>query len=502
VGAKVENLDIPTFYNLTNSSEEPKPFEDLIQKRMIGLLGSVELSLKSYLFLTLTGRQDKTSTLPKDNNTYFYPGTQLSFVFSDLLPSDLQNVISLGKVRLAWGKTGKDASPYLLDPYYSQGSIYNPFNNITFPLSGQNSYEAGNRLANLTLQPEIRTETEGGIQMAFFKGRIGFDVTLYKSISNQQIFDLGLDYSTGYTQQTTNLGEIENKGVELMFNASPVRSTNFNWDINFNYTKNNEKLVSLPEELGDKVDLGGTTAIGYVAKIGYPLGLFEATVPQRTAIGQVVVGTDGQPVAAAEKAIIPKAAFDYTMGVTNTFGYKNINFSFDFDIRQGGLIYSRTKDITAFTGNMIETLYNDRNPFVIPNSVNAVSDADGLVDADGSASEDYIENTHPITDFGIISYWENGADQLDRAFLLPRSYIKLKRIVLSYTLPRTVVDKLPLQDIAVSVFANNLFLWTPAENHYIDPESSSFGNDLESRYGEYSVNPPTRSFGVNLKLVF
>lgn len=502
VGAKIENLDIPSFYDLANTSSSPVPYEDFSQKRMIGILGSVELSLKSYLFLTLTGRQDKTSTLPKDNNTYFYPGTQLSFVFSDLLPENLNSIISLGKVRLAWGKTGKDADPYMLDPVYSQSVIYNPFNNISFPLRGQNAYEVGNRLANLKLQPEIRTEVEGGLQMAFFNGRVGFDVTLYRSISNKQIYPLGLDPSTGYTTQTTNLGEIENKGVEFMFNVSPLRTNDFRWDIDFNYTKNNEKLVSLPEELGDKVDLGGTTAISYVAKVGEPLGLFEVTVPQKTATGQIVVGTDGLPVPAAEKAIVPKAAFDYSMGVTNTFGYKNISFSFDFDIRQGGLLYSRTKDIASFTGNLIETLYNDRQPFIIPNSVNAVADVDGLMDADGSADEDYIENVYQVNGGALVYYWGDGATQLDRAFLIPRSFIKLKRVVLSYTLPKSLLGKLPLQDVAISVFGNNLLLWTPAENHYIDPESSSFGNDLESRYGEFSVNPPTRSFGVNLRLVF
>ncbi len=502
IGAKIVNLDIPSFYNLGNSSEAPIATGTVLRKRMIGLYGSVELSMKSYLFLTLTGRQDRSSTLPKNDNTYFYPGTQLSFVFSDLLPSNLNNIISLGKVRLAWGKTGKDAAPYLLNPYFALGDIYNEFNDIYFPLSGINAYEVGNRLTNAKLQPEIRTETEGGIQMAFFQGRVGFDITLYKSISNKQIFNLGLDPSTGYDSQTTNLGEIENKGIEIMFNVSPVRTTNFRWDIDYNFTKNNEKLVSLPKQLGDKISLGGTQTLSFVAKVGEPMGLFEVTVPQKTASGQIVVSSSGLPVAAAEKAIIPAAAFDYTMGVTNTLSYKNISFSFDFDIRQGGLLYSRTKDLSLFTGNLIETTFNDRKPFIIPNSVNAVPDADGLMDADGSKEQDFVENTHQIDDSQIVAYYDQGGAELNRGWLIPRSYVKLKRIVLSYTLPKSVLAKLPIQDIAVSVFANNLLLWTPADNHYIDPEASTFGNDLISRYGEFSVNPPTRSYGVNLKLVF
>jgi hypothetical protein len=332
---------------------------------------------------------------------------------------------------------------------------------------------------------------------------VGFDLTLYNSVSDNQIYNLALDYSTGYSSYTTNLGEISNKGVEVMVNLTPVRTTNFSWDIDYNFTKNNEKLVSLPKSLGEKIDLGGTQTLAFVAKVGEPLGLFEITVPQVTATGQTVVNaTTGQPVAASQKAVIPKAAYDYTMGVTNTLRYKNINFSFDFDIRQGGLIYSRTKDIAIFTGNLIETAYNDRNPFVIPNSVVAIPDADGVMDADGSGKEDYVENSHQIDDSQIVTYWTNGGSELDRAFLLPRSYIKLKRIVLGYTIPSKFLGKLPVHDVALSVFANNVFLWTPADNHYIDPESSTFGNDLESRYGEFSVNPPTRTFGVNLRLVF
>jgi len=501
VSADIANLDIPDFFDLSNSSESPTTNEYFEQKRMVGVFSNVELSYQDYVFLTLTGRQDYSSTLPKDNNSYFYPGTQLSFVFSELMPS-MSNVISLGKVRLAWGRTGKDATPYLLDPYFVAGSNYNPFGNINFPLSQQNAFEVGNRLANANLQPEIRTELEGGLRMGFFQNRLGFDVTLYQSISDKQIFDLGLDYSTGYTSQTTNLGEIENKGVEIMVNVSPVRTSDFDWDINYNFTKNNEELVSLPEELGDKVSLGGLTTISFVAKVGEPLGLFEVSVPQKTAQGEIVVDGDGQPVPAAEKGIIPSANFDYTMGLTNTFRYKNISLSVDFDIRQGGLIYSRTKDISLFTGNLIETTYNDRRPFIVPNSVQAVTDVDGEMDADGSADDDFIENTTPIADDGLVTYWSNGYDKLDEAFLLPRSFTKLKRVVLRYALPGSLINRLPLSGVTVSVFGNNLLLWTPAENHHIDPESSTFGNDLESRYGEFSVYPPTRSFGASLNLTF
>jgi len=499
----VGNLDIPDFFDLSNTSETPSVNEYYAQKRLVGLYGNAEVAWKSMLYLTLTGRQDWSSTLPKDNNSYFYPGAQLSFVFSELLPGSLSNIISFGQARLAWGVTGKDADPYLLDPYFVAASLDNPFGDINFPLSTQNAFAVGNVLSNQNLQPEIRTESEVGLRMDFLQRRVGFDVALYDSKSEQQIYNLGLDYSTGYTSQTTNLGLIQNKGIELSVYGSPIRTSDFNWEVIVNYTKNNEKLVSLPKQLGDKVDLGGTTTISFVAQVGQPMGLFELTVPQKTADGKIVVNAGtGQPVAAAEKAIIPKAAFDYMVGISNIFSYKGLTLAFDFDIRKGGLIYSRTKDISLFTGNLKETTYNNRDPFVVLNSVNAIDDLDGVMDADGSATEDFVPNSTPIADDGLVTYWMNGYDKLDEAMLLPRDFVKLKRLSLGYTFNFNWMNTIGMENLTVSVFGNNLLLWTPEENYLIDPESSTFGNDLESKYGEFSVNPPTRSVGVNLNIVF
>ena len=504
--AGVGNLDIPDFFDLQNTAETPTINEYSSQKRMIGLLANATVSYQDVLFLTLSGRQDYTSTLPAGNNSYFYPGTQLSFNFSELLPSNLQDVVSFGKLRASWGKVGKDADVYLLNRYFVQGNLDNPFGDILFPLvAGDalvNAYEVGNRLSNTALQPEIRTETEFGMAMDFFQRRFGLDVAYYNSISNNQIFNLGLDPSTGYTSQTTNISEISNKGIEAMVYVKPIRTGDFEWEITGTFTKNNEKLVSLPEELGEKIAIGGLSTIGFVAQVGQPLGVFEVTVPQKTATGEIVVDDDGQPVAAAEKALIPKAAYDYMVGVVNTVTWKGLRFSFDVDVRQGGLIYSRTKDINLFTGNLAETVYNNRDPFIVPNSVRAIPDEDGEMDADGSYEEDYITNDIPIKDDQLVTYFSNGQDKLDEAMLLPRSFVRLKRVTLGYTFEPSFLTEVGIKSLTLSAYGNNLMLWTPAENYLIDPEASTFGNDLESKYGEFSANPPTRHIGVNVNLRF
>jgi hypothetical protein len=331
------------------------------------------------------------------------------------------------------------------------------------------------------------------MQMKFFGNRLGFDVAYYDKKSTKQIFALDLDPSTGYTSQTTNLGEISNKGIELLVEGTPVRTKDFSWDILVNYAKNENELVSLPEELGDKISIGGLSTIGFVAIVGQPIGLYEATVPQKTESGQIIVNpATGRPLAATEKAIIPKADYDYTMGITNSFSYKNVTLSADLDIRQGGIMFSRTADLNYFVGNIVQTTYNSRRTFIIPNSV--------IEDPDNEGS--YIENTTPISKEDMDDYFANGADKLDESFLIPRSFVKLRRVALTYNFPNELLNKTPFKAASLTAYGNNLFLWTPAENNLIDPEVTTFGNDLRGKFGEFTANPSTRSWGVNLKLNF
>jgi len=223
----------------------------------------------------------------------------------------------------------------------------------------------------------------------------------------------------------------------------------------------------------------------------------------KTADGKIIVDDEyGLPISAAEKKLVPKANYDYSIGISNTFTYKFVSLSTDIDIRQGGLIYSRTKDVQMFTGNLIETTYNNRRPFVIPNSVIAIDDIDGLIDSDQSAIYDYIENTIPIKDNTLVYYWMEGGDKLNEAFLIPRSFIKLRRVALTFEAPKSFYSKLGMSNLSITFYGNNLMLITPPENHHIDPESSTFGNDLESRYGEFSVLPPVKVYGMSLKIVF
>ncbi|MHB9054977.1 MAG: SusC/RagA family TonB-linked outer membrane protein [Paludibacteraceae bacterium] len=495
LSAGIRGLDIPTWFNLSNTATTPVVSTYNSLRRLFGVFGQVDLSWKSMVYLTATARNDWSSTLPKNHNSFFYPGITGSFIFTEILPKN--NVLTFGKIRAAYGQTGNDANVYMIDPVFAQASANSSgWGGVSFPLNGINAFSQGNVLGNKNLSPEITTEYEFGTNLAFFNGRISIDAAYYNRNSDKQIFSLNMDPASGYTAQNINLGKIQNKGVELLVNLKPVETKDFSWDLSWNFTKNNSKVISLPEELGGIATIYGLTGdVTMYAIVGQPLGTFKAQVAKRDPNGNIVVNrSTGLPVAADEFAICGNMNYDYEMGISNTLKYKSLSLGFDFDIRQGGVMFSRTKDINYFTGNAIQTIYNDRNPFIVPNSVNAVTASDGTVS--------YVENTTPVAVSDILTYWDNGGIDMGSKNLIDRSYIKLRSLIIGWDLPNSWFAKTPFQGVKLSAYGNNLFVWTPASNTFIDPEVTSFGNDLSGKYGEFSANPSTRRFGCNLMIKF
>ena len=490
----VENLTIPTFFDLSNSSERPEVAQYSQKRRLYGIYGQAELAWKNMAYLTLTARNDWSSTLPKENRSFFYPGVTASFLFSELFKDDLKKIINFGKVRAAWGKTGNDASVYMTQSVYAQASSSSSgWASSAFPFSktGTNAYTAGNTLGSLNLSPEMTTEFELGLNMGFLQNRIVVDFSYYDRKSDKQIFSLNMDPASGYTAMNTNLGKIGNKGIEALITLVPVRTKDFEWAITWNYTKNKNKVISLPEELGGEVNIYGLSgSTGLYAIEGEEMGIFKCYRTKTDGEGHIVVNNKGIPLQTDDIEKVGSMNYKYQMGIGNTFRYKGVSLGIDFDIRKGGLLYSRTADISYFTGNAMQTAYNDRNPFIIPNSVQS----------DGNGG--YVENTTPLDPTQIYNFWNNGGFLSDESFLVDKSYVKLRSVVLSWELPKKWLSGTPLQGVKVSFFGNNLFLWTPSSNTFIDPELTSFGNDLSGNYGEYSANPSSRKFGFNVNVKF
>lgn len=489
----VPSQDIPGFYSFSNSADIATVATTRESRRLYGLYNTTTASYSDQLYLTLNTRNDWYSTLPEQNRSVFYGGVNTSWIFTNTFPG-IKNVVSYGKLRAGYGETGVDTDPYLVRAIYALGATDNQgFGSITYPINGIIGYEVGNRLANPNLKPERRKEFEIGVEASFFDNRISIDATYYDATVEDQILNLPLAPSSGYTTQTANIGTISNKGFEGLLTVWWLRNLDggFNWSTSINYATNNSVLEELDPRIS-QVDLGGLSTTSLVAREGQPIALLLGSVPERDPDGNIVVDNNGVPVASPNKEIYGDTQYDYTMGIGNMISYKGVSLDFTFDIRQGGLMYSRTADITRFTGNSVTTMINNREPFIVPGSVIKNTADDGTVT--------YTPNTTPVDVEHMDDYYR--ADALSRYTVIDKSFIKLREVVLSYTIPQKLLDKTFVQGLTFSLIGRNLFIWTPRSNQYIDPETSTFGTDLAGQFGEFSANPSTRSMGFSIKANF
>jgi len=492
----VTGLDLPNFYELTNSSATPEVGVGFSERRLIGAYMQADIAYGNYVFLNLGARNDWSSTLPKDANSFFYPSVGLSFLLTDALPVT-KSVFSLAKFRASYGVTGNDPQPYSLLSTYSKSTVAYPFGQLTFPLNSNNAYEVGNTIGNNKLKPELTHEIEFGADLRFFDNRLGIDLTYYKRNTKDQILMVPIAHTSGYSYQYMNLGNVENKGLEFLLSFTPVKSKDFEWDGSLSFSKNKNKVIELSPLL-QKVSLGGLSTLGFYATAGEPMGYFEGTVPERDpATGKIVVDANGLPVASATKENLGSSQRDFMIGFTNNLRYKDFSLSFSWDFRKGGLVYSRTADVNYFVGNAPQTLYNDRNPFIVPNSVQKVP----VYNAAGTAivSYNYVENRTPVSAEKVCDYWNNGGTEMDKAFLLDKSSIRLRELSIGYSVPRSILPK-TISALNISLIGRNLLLFTPEGNRFIDPEVTTFGNGIESEFGEFSTSPSVRNFGFSLKL--
>jgi len=491
------------FWDLSNGSSWSYLSENQSKRRQVAAFGDVTLGWDDMLFLNLTGRNEWSSTLPLGANSYFYPGATLSWIFTKLVPKN--DVLTFGKARIAYGKTGNDASPYYTSARFVQGYAngYYVSSIISFPFNSVNAFQSSSTAGSNSLKPEMTTELEAGLNLQFFNGRFGIDATVYSRETKDQIFTLPVDPSTGYSYVVTNFGSVRNRGFELLVNTTPVQTRNFRWDLGFNFAVNRNKVLSMPESLeGGKVTINsfsaGDDAVYMYAEEGRPMGTYYTYLPtyytDDAGVQHPVVDSAGQPVLTSEVQDTGKNMnHKWTGGVNTAFTAYGVTLAASLDIRYGGYMFSRTKNLMQFTGNGIVTSYNDRRPFIIPNSV--VANGDGT----------YSENTTPIyvSDGSYQDYFNKyGYGYGGEAYLVDRSFVKLRSLSLTWDLPKKWMRSAKLTSVAISAFANNLFTWTAKDNYDVDPESTTEGTDLSGNFGELYANPSCRVFGVSLNIKY
>ncbi|MBR2231219.1 MAG: SusC/RagA family TonB-linked outer membrane protein [Bacteroidaceae bacterium] len=499
-GAYNEALDIDGWYAFNNTTSYSIAQETQNKRRLIGLLGQIELNWKDWAFLNLSARNDYSSTLPIGNNSYFYGGINGSVVLNEAIPAlkEIKQIDYL-KVRAAVGQTGNDAGVYMTTSYYTPWKSYYTY----LPINGVSGLTEFNRLPNTDLKPEITTEYELGLAANFFNNRLNLDFGYYNRQTKNQIISATLAPEMGYTSNTRNVGKLENKGIELALNFTPIRSKDWEWNVGLTYTKNWSKVKELWDDLEEyTIGVGGYSSIrnvSYVLKVGEPIGIFKlpaaAIVEDESSpyYGYNIVNNNGfKSASTTEYDYLGTSQPDFIMGFNTHLKWKNLSLSATGDWHKGGLMYTETSYITHFNGNSTETVFNERDAFVIPHSVRIVNG-------------EYVENNIPINAYymcyGLGNYQYN--PDVRRQFVVSRSYFKLRELALTYDFPKSLIAPLRMQKASFSLVGHNLFLITPKKQNYVDPETSNLGNDIESEFGEMNYGTiSTRTYGFNVKVVF
>lgn len=472
------SLSVPGVYNFGNSAEPLTSSDFDGRKEVNSVYAFTNLSYKDYLFLDLTGRNDWSSTLPSSNWSYFYPSAGLSMILSDMF--ELPKSISFAKLRGGWASVGNDTDAYNLFPTYGFGDAFNGFSRVNSP----------SELKLPDLKPERTNSFEVGVDLRFFGNRLGLDMAAYKSTTKNQIISLPVSNTSGYSSRFINAGKVENKGLEITLNATPIQTENFSWNTNINYTMNRGEIIELTEGLDFYQIKNNYLIVG--AEVGermgdvYGTGFEKVTDRSSQFFGQWIIDEgSGLPIRSNELRNLGNYNPDFMLGLQNNFRYKNLNLSVLFDWRQGGVYHSRTVAIGGTTGML---------DFTVPGRETGIV-AQGVIDnGDGT----YTPNAQNVTASNYYSHIYSRSNEESSMF--DATYVKLREVRLGYSLPKKLIDKLPVTSASISLVGRNLALWT--ENDHVDPETISFSGGTIVPGVEDMALPSTRSFGLNLNVEF
>ena len=491
-------LVVPSFANFANAATF-NPSSRVDRTKLFGVFGDVSLEYKKFLSVNFKARNDWSSTLSPENNSIFYPAVSGSFVLTEAFPGiKLDGKVNLIKFRASAGEVGKGADPYLTDTYFTQANAADGFGpNILFPFNGNAGFSLDFEAGNAALTPEFTKEIAFGTEMAFFNNRLNIDATYYERNTRNVILSVPVSEASGVTFVTKNAGKLSTKGFEIQVSGTPIKTQNFSWELGANYTE----YLSRVEELAPGVSvitIGGfvTPSIRLVA--GDEYGQIYGTKYQRNPAGQILINPVGHPQAglpllAAGETKIGNPNPNFTMGITNTFTYKNFSFYTLLDIRDGGDQYSRNIADVQRNGVAIETAEFPRfgADNVTPNTPYLF---EGVYASGPSAGQPNATNVN------AQSYYGNQGKYLAaEGFIYDTSWFRIREMSISYRLSSSVLANTGIKQFELGVFGRNLFLHAPNYPHF-DPEQNALG--ISNAQGlEFNSLPNTRTIGFNLKVV-
>jgi hypothetical protein len=494
-------LDIPTLLSLNNAKVRTTT-QYLEDYRIVSAFGDLTVDYNNFLFLNVTGRNDWSSTLDPRFNSFFYPSVSVSYIFSENFTPP--SWFSYGKLRASYAEIGKDASPYETNSYYNSSVI---------TTSGQIAWTRGDARGDQLLKPERTSTVEIGTELRFLQNRLGVDFTWYKLNSRDQIIPIFLSPTSGFTEIKTNAGEIENKGIEIVLNGSPIRGKDFSWNATLNYSRNRNKVVSIKEGLSEIIVgshfgyINAGVTLKYIP--GLPVGNLYGTTFQRyygtktddkvtfqPDLPMVIASTGsnaGFPVPDLTQRILGNSQPDWIGGITNTFSYKNLRLSFLIETQQGMDRYNQLGNFMAAFG--IAKYTEDRTaykvfPGVLANGTpNTQSVYMGMGKASASDPRDYGNG-----------YYRNIFRTVSEPFVEDASWTRLRYLSLSYQLPARFFKTDVIKGASVTFTGNNLALWTKYSG--FDPETSSMAASSNADGFTGFAYPAVRSYLLSINLDF
>ena len=468
------------------------------RKQINSVYGAVNMGWKHMLYLDATLRGDQSSTLPTGNNVYIYPSFSGSFVFSELLK--LGNAMPYGKLRMSWAQVGSDTDPYQLGLVYTKSKYAYPGYTI--------GYIDNTTIPNKDLKPTKTNSMEFGLELKFLNNRMGLDFTYYSQTSKNQIMGMANSWTTGYQYRLINAGEIENKGIEIALNTRPIQIKDFSWDLNLNFSKNNNKVKRLVDDMDMfELEKASWLDVQVAAKVGENFGSIVGPDFERNANGDILIDSQtGLPKYDKSNHVLGNASWDWTGGVFTNFTYKNLSLAAVFDVKVGADLYSMSARAAYESGKSKETLAGRDAWYKSEEQRQAAGIAKGSANwkpTGGFIAPGVIDNgdgSYRPNDIIINpeDYWMSVCRNAPSMFIYDNSYVKCREITLSYNFPKSWLKNI-VSALTVSFVARNPFIvWKNIPN--IDPDSNY--NNTTGMGLEYGSLPSRKSYGFNINVKF
>ena len=490
-GLRGAPLGVSGLITLFNAQDIVETFDEEINKELVGVFADFKISIKDMIYLNLSGRNDWSSTLPKNNNSIFYPAVSVGLDATKAFGVENKDILSFAKLRTSWGRVGNDAPPYSTSTVFNTGVVGgdSETRSFTLPFLGVNGFELSNVEGNSQLKPEQTTTFEIGGDFRLFNNKLDLDITYYDSETTDQILPVTISAGSGFTSRIANAGTVTNKGIEIGLGYTPIETENFTWDISANFTKNKSNVVQLAPNVENVVlNFPVQGEVFSSATVGQPFGAIIGTRYLRDDNGNRIIGADGYPIEDTQVGVVGDPNPDWLAGLRNTLTYKNFSLTALIDIRKGGDLWNGTKGITNGFGVGAETAIREQSTIF-----------EGVL-ADGTVNTQEVPYIEPGGGPTFLrSYWfRYGIAHVTEENIEEVDWVRLRELGITYKLPDNFFNG-KLKGSSVSFIGRNLWLSTNYSG--IDPEVSQASQSNASGI-DYLNSPNTKSYGLKLNLIF